>query len=86
MEYLEYLKMKKIAFAAAALLAVSGSAFANGSDNYGSYGPNQPAATVDSTYTSSIQGSDTAVYKLLNTGSNSQEQAIESKRDNSGNR
>ncbi|MBZ9956651.1 DUF680 domain-containing protein, partial [Mesorhizobium sp. B2-4-9] len=36
--------MKKIALAAAAVLAVSGSAFA-GSDNYGSNGANQPAAT-----------------------------------------
>ena len=45
--------MKKIILTAAALLAISGSAFA-GSDNYGSNGANQPAASVDSTYTASI--------------------------------
>ena len=42
--------MKKIALTAAAVLAITGSAFA-GSDNYGSNGANQPAATVDSSYT-----------------------------------
>ncbi|WP_027143897.1 DUF680 domain-containing protein [Mesorhizobium sp. WSM3626] len=44
--------MKKIILTAAALLVVSGSAFA-GSDNYGSNGANQPAAAVDSSYTAS---------------------------------
>ncbi|TGT50281.1 DUF680 domain-containing protein, partial [Mesorhizobium sp. M00.F.Ca.ET.170.01.1.1] len=47
--------MKKIALTAAALLAISGSAFAGGSDNYGSNGANQPAAAVDSSYTASIE-------------------------------
>lgn len=56
--------MKKIVLAAAALLAVSGAAFA-GSDNYGNSGANQPAPAVDTARTSSI-GSDSAVYKLLN--------------------
>ncbi|TIQ01681.1 DUF680 domain-containing protein, partial [Mesorhizobium sp.] len=42
--------MKKIVLTAAALLAISGSAFA-GSDNYGSNGANQPAAAVDTSYT-----------------------------------
>jgi hypothetical protein len=46
--------MKKIALAAVAVLAITGSAFA-GSDNYGSNGANQPAVTVDSSYTASIQ-------------------------------
>lgn len=46
--------MKKIVLTAAALLAISGSAFA-GSDNYGSNGANQPAAAVDSSHTASVQ-------------------------------
>ncbi|CCV03721.1 conserved exported hypothetical protein [Mesorhizobium metallidurans STM 2683] len=48
--------MKKIALTAAALLAITGSAFA-GSDNYGSNSANQPAAAVDSSYTASTQKS-----------------------------
>ncbi|WP_256749260.1 DUF680 domain-containing protein [Mesorhizobium sp. Mes31] len=52
--------MKKIILAAAAVLAISGSAFA-GSDNFGSNGANQPAATsVDSSYTASIKKSEPA--------------------------
>ncbi|TGV51315.1 DUF680 domain-containing protein [bacterium M00.F.Ca.ET.141.01.1.1] len=43
--------MKKIVLTAAALLAVSGSAFA-GSDHYGSNAAT-PTATVDSSYTAS---------------------------------
>ncbi|MER9593414.1 DUF680 domain-containing protein [Mesorhizobium sp. M0244] len=46
--------MKKIALAAVAVLAITGSAFA-GSDNFGSNSANQPAASVDSSYTASIQ-------------------------------
>jgi hypothetical protein len=47
--------MKKIILTAAAVLAITGSAFA-GSDNYGSNGANQPAAAaVDSSHTASIQ-------------------------------
>ncbi|MER8414303.1 MULTISPECIES: DUF680 domain-containing protein [unclassified Mesorhizobium] len=46
--------MNKILIAAAAVLAISGSAFA-GSDNYGSNGSNQPAATVDQSYTASTK-------------------------------
>lgn len=58
--------MKKIILAAAAVLAISGSAFA-GSDNYGSNGANQPAATsVDNSRTASIHESGSPVYKLLN--------------------
>jgi hypothetical protein len=53
------LKMKKTVFATAAILAISGSAFA-GSDNYGSNGANQPAAAVDSSYTASVQNSASA--------------------------
>jgi Protein of unknown function (DUF680) len=45
--------MNKIILAAAALLAVSGSAFA-GSDNYGSKAAN-PAVSVDSSYTASVK-------------------------------
>ena len=46
--------MKKIILAAAAVLAISGSAFA-GSDNYGSNGANQAAVTAtDGSYTASI--------------------------------
>ncbi|WP_095200770.1 DUF680 domain-containing protein [Mesorhizobium carmichaelinearum] len=49
--------MKKFIIAAAAVLAISGSAFA-GSDNYGSNGANQPAAASnDSSYTASIKKS-----------------------------
>ena len=51
--------MKKIVLAAAALLAISGSAFA-ASDNYGSNGANQPAAAVDTSYTASINKSEPA--------------------------
>ncbi|ESX48111.1 DUF680 domain-containing protein [Mesorhizobium sp. C416B] len=46
--------MKKIILTAAAVLAITGSAFA-GSDNYGSNGANQPAVSVYSSYTASIQ-------------------------------
>ncbi|UVK39265.1 DUF680 domain-containing protein [Mesorhizobium sp. AR10] len=49
--------MKKIALTAVAVLAITGSAFAGGSDHYGSNGANQPATTVDSSYTASIQKS-----------------------------
>ncbi|MGX7876313.1 DUF680 domain-containing protein [Mesorhizobium sp. ORM6] len=45
--------MNKIIIAAAAVLAITGSAFA-GSDNYGSNNANQPAAAVDSSYTASV--------------------------------
>ena len=52
--------MKKIILAAAAVLAVSGSAFA-ASDNYGSNGANQPAVTsTDSGHTASVVKSDSA--------------------------
>ncbi|MEO5759654.1 MAG: DUF680 domain-containing protein [Mesorhizobium sp.] len=49
--------MKKIIITAAALLAISGSAFANGSDHYGSNGA---ATAVDSSSTASIQKSEPA--------------------------
>ncbi|BCH13460.1 MULTISPECIES: DUF680 domain-containing protein [unclassified Mesorhizobium] len=52
--------MKKIALAAVAALAITGSAFA-GSDHYGSDGLNQPAAAVDSdSYTASTRNSASA--------------------------
>ncbi|KUM25470.1 hypothetical protein AU467_26325 [Mesorhizobium loti] len=56
--------MKKIVLATAAVLALSSAAFA-ASDYYGSKGADRPAASVDTTRTSST-GSDSAVYKLLN--------------------
>ncbi|MBN9551776.1 MAG: DUF680 domain-containing protein [Alphaproteobacteria bacterium] len=46
--------MTKIALTAAALLVATGAAFA-GSDNYGSANANQPAASVDTSYTASIK-------------------------------
>ncbi len=61
--------MKKIILAAAAVLAISGSAFA-GSDNFGSNGANQPAATsVDSSRTASIQKSAPAEKQPVVQGS-----------------
>ncbi|AEH84874.1 MULTISPECIES: DUF680 domain-containing protein [Mesorhizobium] len=55
--------MKKIILAAAAVLAVSGGAFA-GSDNYGSNGANQPAVTsTDNSYTASTKKSEPADQK-----------------------
>jgi ABC-type oligopeptide transport system substrate-binding subunit len=60
--------MKKIILATAALLAVSGSAFA-GSDNYGSNGANQPAVAVDSSHTASVNRSEpAATQKPVTTG------------------
>ncbi|MBN9222191.1 MAG: DUF680 domain-containing protein [Mesorhizobium sp.] len=53
--------MKKIVLTAAALLAISGSAFA-GSDHFGSNAAT-PAATVDSTYTASVKKSEPAEQK-----------------------
>jgi uncharacterized protein YdeI (BOF family) len=50
--------MNKILIAAAAVLAVSGSAFA-GSDHFGSDAANQPAVTsTDNTHTASIKKSE----------------------------
>jgi hypothetical protein len=60
--------MKKIVLTAAALLAISGSAFA-GSDNYDSQAANQPAATVDSSYTASVRKPEPAEQKSVTTGS-----------------
>ncbi|CAN7272377.1 DUF680 domain-containing protein [Mesorhizobium sp. LjNodule214] len=60
--------MKKIVLTAAALLAISGSAFA-GSDNYGSNGADQPVAAVDSSYTASIKKSEPATEKPVDQGS-----------------
>ncbi|MDX8466650.1 DUF680 domain-containing protein [Mesorhizobium sp. VK23B] len=65
--------MKKIVLAAAAVLAVSGAAFA-GSDNYGNSGVNQPAPAVDTTRTSSV-GTDSTAYKLLNSSNEVQKSA-----------
>jgi hypothetical protein len=61
--------MKKIILTAAALLAISGSAFANGSDHYGSNGADQPAVSVDNTYTASIKKSAPATQAPVTQGS-----------------
>ena len=75
--------MKKIIFATAALMAVSTAAFA-GSDNYGSAGASQPAPAVDTTRTSSI-GTDSVVYKLLNSSGDVQKSVPQgSDRDHAG--
>jgi hypothetical protein len=67
--------MNKILIAAAAVLAITGSAFA-GSDNFGSNGANQPAVTsVDSAHTSSIRNSGGLVEKLLNSSGDAQKSA-----------
>lgn len=61
--------MKKIILATAAVLAISGSAFA-GSDNFGSNGANQPATTaVDSSYTASTSKSKPATQAPVTHGS-----------------
>ncbi len=60
--------MKKIVLAAAAVLAISGSAFA-ASDNYGSNGANQPAVSVDNTYTASVKKSAPATQAPVVQGS-----------------
>ena len=48
--------MKKIILTAVAVLAITGSAFAD-SDVYGSHRPGETAATVDSSHTASVQKS-----------------------------
>ncbi|SFO69470.1 Protein of unknown function [Mesorhizobium sp. NFR06] len=60
--------MTKIALAAAVLVVASGAAFA-GSDNYRSANANQPAASVDTSFTASIKKSDANVQKPLTQGS-----------------
>lgn len=70
--------MKKIMLAAAAVLAISGSAFA-ASDNYGSNGANQPAVgSVDNSQTSSIRSSGGFVGKLLNSSGDVEKSAPQS--------
>ncbi|MDX8531447.1 DUF680 domain-containing protein [Mesorhizobium sp. VK25A] len=54
--------MTKIVLTAAALLVATGAAFA-GSDHYGSANANQPAASVDISYTASIKKSDADAQK-----------------------
>jgi hypothetical protein len=71
------IKMNKILIAAAALLAVSGTAFA-GSDNFGSDNANQPAVTssgVDTRPTASIRNDGSPVYKLLNSSADAPKSA-----------
>jgi len=59
--------MKKIVLTAAALLAISGSAFA-GSDNYGSQAANPPAVSVDQSYTASVRKAEPATQVPVKTG------------------
>jgi hypothetical protein len=59
--------MTKIALTAAVLLVATGAAFA-GSDNYGSANANQPAASVDASFTASVKKSDANVQKPLTQG------------------
>lgn len=66
--------MKKFALAAAALLAVTGTALAE-NPNFGSTDINEIAkATVDNTHTSSISN-DGVAYQLLNSDTNAQSAA-----------
>lgn len=60
--------MTKILLTTAAILVVTGTAFA-GSDNYGSNNANQPRAVAETSYTASIQKSDTVVQKPVTQGS-----------------
>ena len=59
--------MTKIALTAAAILVATGTAFA-GSDHYGSANANQPAATADSSFTASIQKSNSTVQAPASQG------------------
>jgi len=61
--------MKKIVLTAVAVLAITGSAFANGSDHFGSDGANQAAIAVDSTHTASIVKSEPVAQKPVAQGS-----------------
>ncbi|HEV2507331.1 MAG TPA: DUF680 domain-containing protein [Mesorhizobium sp.] len=56
--------MKTIALTAAALLVAAGSAFANGSDHYGS---NNTYSNVDSSYTASIQNGSASSQETVKT-------------------
>lgn len=59
--------MKKIIITGAALLAITGSAFAQ-NDNVGGTNINTRQQAVDSSYTSSIQNSGSAVHQPVNEG------------------
>ncbi|TPK68027.1 DUF680 domain-containing protein [Mesorhizobium sp. B2-4-19] len=70
--------MKKIILAAAAVLAISGSAFA-GNDNVGWTDINKQAATnVDTSHTGAIRDSGSFVHKLLNSSGGAQNSAPQS--------
>ena len=67
--------MTKIALTAAALLIAAGSAYAR-NDNVGGTDINQqPAASVDTTRTSSVRNTGSPVYKLLNSSGDVQKSA-----------
>jgi hypothetical protein len=55
--------MNKFSLGAFAMLLATGTAFA-GSDHYGSNNANQPVATVDKSYTASIQKPPMAQQKV----------------------
>ncbi|TPN79521.1 DUF680 domain-containing protein [Mesorhizobium sp. CU2] len=61
--------MTKIALTAAALLVATGAAFA-GSDHYDPSNNNQPAASVDTSFTASIKKSDADAQKPVVAGAN----------------
>ncbi|TGQ65442.1 MAG: DUF680 domain-containing protein [Mesorhizobium sp.] len=67
--------MNKILIAAAAVLAISGSAYAR-NDNVGGTDINkQTTVNVDNTRTGSIRNTDSPVYKLLNSSGDVQKSA-----------
>ena len=70
--------MKKIILTAAAVLALTGSAFAGSDDygsNHGSRDVNQATVNVDNTRTSSVPNTSSPVYKLLNSSGHVQKPA-----------
>ncbi|MER8369965.1 DUF680 domain-containing protein [Mesorhizobium sp. M1378] len=58
--------MNRTTFAAVAMLLATCTAFA-GSDHYGSNSANQPASTVDHSYTASIQAPDSGRQNGIDT-------------------
>lgn len=59
--------MTKIALTASAILITMGTAFA-GSDNYGSARANQPAMSVDTTYTAAIKSPAASAHDAVSFG------------------
>ena len=61
--------MTKIVLTAAAILVVTGTAFAS-SDNYGSANANQLVTTIDRTVTASVAKSDADIHEPVVQGAN----------------